>query len=193
MTSALRSLLETNKSIAAPAVLGPLNVAVAAAPQPPTHTFKMESQHPRKNWCWAATAKSISHFYNQLSPWTQCSIASMVLSPRNCCNNPIPCDHPAKLSAALTVTSNAKGIPVGSLTYAAIQAQLQSGRVVAARTAWSQGGAHFVVIYDCYQRGGINYFNVDDPIIGKTPVEETVFLTTYNGSGTWTTSYYTQP
>ena len=33
--------------------------------------FNMEPQQA-SNWCWAATSKSVSHFYWFFSPWTQC-------------------------------------------------------------------------------------------------------------------------
>ena len=50
--------------------------------------FNMEAQ-TQSNWCWAATSKSVSHFYSFLSPWTQCKVASKELN-NTCCNTPVP-------------------------------------------------------------------------------------------------------
>lgn len=46
--------------------------------------FNMEAQL-KTNWCWAATAKSVSRFYSRLTPWTQCKIASQELD-KSCCD-----------------------------------------------------------------------------------------------------------
>jgi len=66
-------------------------------------------------------------------------------------------------------------------------------RVVGARVGWHGGGGHFMVIYGCRTMNGINYYDIDDPIYGKTQITETAFNTAYQGAGSWTHSYITNP
>src|SRR6185437_3941217 len=37
------------------------------------------------NWCWAATADGVAHFYDSSSTWTQCAIANSELGRTDCC------------------------------------------------------------------------------------------------------------
>ncbi|MEJ7679478.1 MAG: papain-like cysteine protease family protein [Segetibacter sp.] len=68
--------------------------------------FNMEMQ-TKSNWCWAATSKSVSHYYSRLSPWTQCKIASSELG-QTCCTSPVPspCNVPWYLDRSLQRTQN---------------------------------------------------------------------------------------
>src|SRR2546421_12842133 len=68
--------------------------------------FTMEAQ-TQSCWCWAATSKSVSHFYSGLSPWTQCKIAGSELGG-NCCTSPVQsqCNVPWYLDRALQRTEN---------------------------------------------------------------------------------------
>src|SRR5947208_3058242 len=51
--------------------------------------FNMQAQ-TQSNWCWAATARSVSHYYWFLSRWSQCNIACAELSLTTCCDAPVP-------------------------------------------------------------------------------------------------------
>ena len=42
------------------------------------------------NWCWAAVSKSVSWFYDQSSPWTQCRVANAALPRTDCCGGKPP-------------------------------------------------------------------------------------------------------
>jgi hypothetical protein len=66
--------------------------------------FNMEAQ-TQTNWCWAATAKSVSHYFFKRSPWTQCKVASAELG-LTCCVSPVPsaCNVSWFLDRALTRT-----------------------------------------------------------------------------------------
>src|SRR5215213_5528656 len=69
--------------------------------------FTMQLQ-TEDNWCWAAAATSVSHFYRSNSPWSQCLVANAELEQINCCDSPAPgpCDVPWYLDRALARTEN---------------------------------------------------------------------------------------
>lgn len=156
-------------------------------------SFNMELQI-KSNWCWSATAKSVSHFYSSLlNPWTQCKIAAAELG-LSCCNTPTPngCNVPWYLDRALSRTQNYASMASGTLSWEAVKAQLDQGLVVGARIGWSGGGGHFMVIYGVSKIGSIKYFHIDDPIYGKSVLTVANFNTNYQGSGTWTHHYFTK-
>ena len=155
-------------------------------------SFNMEAQ-TQSNWCWAATATSVSHFYWLLSTWTQCLIASGELPPNNCCTSPvpIPCNIPWYLDRALTRTNNFVSI-TGTVSFQTVCDEIDAGRPVGARVGWSGGGGHFMVIYGYSSVGGTNYFDIDDPIYGKSHLTVAAFSSSYQGSGAWTHTYFTK-
>ena len=51
--------------------------------------FTMQLQ-TEGNWCWAATATSVAHFYRASSAWTQCLVANAELEQTDCCDSPAP-------------------------------------------------------------------------------------------------------
>lgn len=154
--------------------------------------FDMQAQ-TQSNWCWAATSTSVSLFYRPTSTWTQCKVASAELNLTTCCDSPVPgaCNVPWYLDRALTRTRNFVSIS-GPISFDAVKAELQAGRVVGARTGWSGGGGHFMVIYGASTAAGEQYFDIDDPIYGKSHVTVSTFSTAYQGSGTWTHAYLTK-
>lgn len=153
--------------------------------------FNIEHQK-QSQWCWAATAKSVSYFYSKLSTWTQCKIVGDELM-RSCCNNPLPggCDEPWYLDRALARTSNFVAI-TGHVSWQEIDAQLKKGIVLCARVEWHGGGGHFMVIHGTSSNGIINYLHIDDPIHGKSVPAYDKFLNDYLGLGRWTHTYYTK-
>lgn len=154
--------------------------------------FNMEHQ-TQSNWCWAATSKSVSHFYSIFSPWTQCKIASDELG-NTCCNTPVPgaCNVPWYLDRALTRTNNFVSIQSGTISWTQVKQQLQAGLVVGTRIGWSGGGGHFMSIHGVSGIGRLQYLHIDDPIYGKSVLTYNQFATNYQGSGTWTHTYFTK-
>ena len=154
--------------------------------------FNMQAQ-TQTQWCWAATATSTSIFYRSWSTWTQCSVASTTLGRTDCCNTPVPvaCNVPWYLDQAFTTTNNYVSM-TGPVSYSAIQAEISAGRVLGARIGWSGGGGHFMVIYGCSTVNGVQYLNIDDPIYGKSNPSLATFSSNYQGSGSWTHTYYTR-
>jgi hypothetical protein len=154
--------------------------------------FDMQMQ-TQSNWCWAATSTSVSHFYWLLSPWTQCKVANAELGRGDCCNSSVPgaCNVPWYLDRALTRTNNFVSI-TGPSTFQQVRDEIDAGRPVGARIGWGGGGGHFMVIYGYSLVAGTTYFDIDDPIYGKSHLTVSDFSSSYQGSGTWTHTYFTK-
>jgi hypothetical protein len=155
-------------------------------------TFDMQMQ-TESNWCWAATSTSVSHFYWWWSTWTQCRVANGELSHSDCCNSPVPgaCNVPWYLDRALTRTNNFVSI-MGQASFQQVKDEIDAGRPVGARIGWNGGGGHFMVIYGFSRVLGLEYFDIDDPIYGKSHLAVSEFANNYRGSGTWTHTYFTK-
>ena len=154
--------------------------------------FNMEAQ-TQSNWCWAATSTSVSHYYWFWSNWTQCRVAGAELNRNDCCNSPVPspCNVPWFLDRALTRTNNFVSI-AGPVAFSAVKAEIDAGRPVGARIGWSGGGGHFVCIYGYSSFLNDEYFDIDDPIYGKSHLRVADFSSNYQASGTWTHTYFTK-
>lgn len=155
-------------------------------------------------WCWAAVANSISHFYDAASTWTQCTIVNAELGQTTCCTNgsSSSCNKPWYLDKALTRVGCFLSIASGTLTFTTIKTLINSGRPPCARQGWSGGGGHFMAIV-CYFEGLLGLIvgggstarrlRISDPWYGDSLIDYDVFVSGYQGSGTWTHSYRTQP
>jgi hypothetical protein len=154
--------------------------------------FNMQMQ-TQSNWCWAATSTSVSHFYWFWSTWTQCRVANGELGHSDCCNSPVPlaCNVPWYLDKALTRTNNFVSI-TGQVSFQQVRDEINAGRPVGARIGWNGGGGHFMVIYGYSRFLGMEYFDIDDPIYGKSHLSVSDFASNYQGSGTWTHTYFTK-
>ncbi len=154
--------------------------------------FTMQAQ-TQTNWCWAATSTSVSHFYWFLSNWTQCTVANAELGLTDCCNGSVPsaCNVAWYLDRALTRTNNFVSI-TGSVSFQQVRDEIDAGRPVGARIGWNGGGGHFMVIYGYSLVVGTEYFDIDDPIYGKSHLTVADFSSNYQGSGTWTHTYFTK-
>jgi hypothetical protein len=154
--------------------------------------FTMQAQ-TQSNWCWAATATSVSRYYSFLSPWTQCKVASDELG-ETCCTTPVPgaCNVPWYLDRALTRTHNFVNFQGGTVPWSTVKSELQKGLVVGARIGWNGGGGHFMVLHGVSSIGVTDYLHIDDPIYGNSVLTYQQFATNYRGSGTWTHTYFTK-
>jgi hypothetical protein len=146
------------------------------------------------NWCWAATSRSVSHYYWFFSSWTQCKTAGAELGRTDCCNATVPsaCNVPWYLDKALTRTSNLDHMVSATISFSAIETELKAGRVIGARIGWSGGGGHFVCIYGFSRIGFREFVDIDDPIFGKSHITLATFTSNYQGSGSWTHTYFTK-
>lgn len=155
--------------------------------------FSMQAQLA-SNWCWAATSRSVSHFYWFSSTWTQCEIVNAELGRTDACSTPTPAgaNVPWYLDKALDRTKNFVSIHAAPATFAQIRAEIDAGRPIGARIGWNGGGGHFMAIYGYSTWFGEEYVDIDDPIYGKSHLTLSEFSTNYQGSGTWTHYYITK-
>lgn len=144
----------------------------------------------QRNWCWAAVATGVANFFNIASGWSQCRVASKALTPNDCCAHPGSqgCNVPYFLNLALTVVGHYVAYS-GVEPMATIQLEIDAGRPVGARIGWAGGGGHFMVIagYDLVN----DSFLILDPIYGSNIVPRVTFETAYQGSGSWSNTFYT--
>jgi hypothetical protein len=154
--------------------------------------FTMQAQ-TQSNWCWAATATGVSRYYSIFSPWTQCKVASDELG-LTCCTTPVPgaCNVPWYLDKALTRTKNFVSVQASTVAWSTIKSELERGLVVGARIGWNGGGGHFMVLHGVSSIGVKRYLHIDDPIYGKSALTYQQFATNYQGSGSWTHTYFTK-
>ena len=154
--------------------------------------FMMQSQS-QSEWCWAAVAASVSHFFNASSPWTQCTLVNAELGQTTCCQDGSTpqCNQPWYLDQALSQTGNLASWSAGTSAYATLVQEVDAGRPLGVRIGWPgpDNGGHFVVL-DGYTDP--NTVDVQDPWYGHSVSDYNAFCTQYQGNGTWTHSYFLQ-
>jgi hypothetical protein len=155
--------------------------------------FIMQAQL-QSQWCWAACSTSVSLFYDSASGWTQCSVVNAELGQSTCCQNgsSTQCNQPWYLDRALTRTGNLASWSGGVATIAQIRSEIRNGRPLCARIGWSGGGGHFVAIAGYRACDPDEYIDVRDPIYGSSDVALATFTSSYQGTGSWTHTYYTE-
>jgi hypothetical protein len=150
-------------------------------------------QHQQQtNWCWAAVATSIALFYDPASTWTQCAVANGELGRNDCCGTGAsgPCNVYGFLASSLTRVGHLDHWTGSTTSFTDVRTEIDGGRPLCLRTAWSGGGAHFLAIIG--YRNLVEMLAVDDPWYGKSDIAYATFATSYQGSGSWTHSYFTQ-
>lgn len=153
--------------------------------------FSMQQQQ-QTEWCWAATSSSVSVYYDPSnSPWTQCKVVNAEQSQNTCCQNggSSPCNQPWYLDKSLTRTRNYDHYTTGNLSINDLDTELAKGRPVGTRIGWSGGGGHFMVLAGASVSE--KRVHVHDPIYGDQDYDYDAYCNSYQGSGTWTHTYYT--
>jgi hypothetical protein len=152
--------------------------------------FQMEPQE-QSNWCWAAVATSVAHAYDNSSTWTQCEVANGELGRSDCCAGGAgtACNVYGTLDTSLSRVGHLDHVDSSAASWQMIHDQIAGGCPLGIRVAWAGGGAHFLVAYGWLQN---DFVAVDDPIYGKSDIAYDALTTSYQGSGTWTNSYYTR-
>lgn len=153
--------------------------------------FEMQRQ-TQSNWCWAATAASVSRFYDPASTWTQCRIANGQTGRTDCCGSGASgaCNIYGFLDDALTRTGNFSRVKGGTSSFQQVENEIVAGRPHGIRVAWSGGGAHFVCATGVQDN---DFVWVSDCGSGTTSlVNYDTLVNSYSGSGSWTHSYFTQ-
>ena len=155
--------------------------------------FNMEKQS-ETSWCWSAVSVSVAKFYDPNSIWTQCSLANSALGLITCCSSPDSdaCNKQFSLTTALTTSGNMNGNAQGVVPIATIESQIDSVHPIGARVEWSGGGGHFLIISGYDSSGDEPSIFVEDSIYGSSEIPLSTFNTQYQGSGTWTNTYFTE-
>jgi hypothetical protein len=155
--------------------------------------FTMQPQL-QSQWCWAGCSVSVSLYYDSASGWTQCSVANAELGQSTCCQDgsTLQCNQPWYLDLALTRTGNLASSSGGTATMAQLRTEIRNGRPMGARIGWSGGGGHFVVIAGYRSCDPNEYIDVRDPIYGSSDIAIATFTSSYQGTGSWTHTYYTE-
>jgi Papain-like cysteine protease AvrRpt2 len=153
--------------------------------------FSMQSQ-TQTQWCWSAVATSTSKFYNAASQWTQCSLANNQLGQSTCCQNgsTSACNQPWYLDRALTATGNLNGWQNGTVNEQILEGEIIRHFPVGIRIAWSGGGAHFIIVDGATTANST--VHVEDPIYGTSDIAYSTLSSSYQGTGSWTHTYFTQ-
>lgn len=197
--------------------LNETNCSPAPRPVPGCNTGLEMQYQQMYNWCWIATATSISLFYDPASTWTQCSLIGAVLQLQ-CCPptsvtanpydpaslydlenvvaNPI-CDHSGGVGDSLAKTGNFRqgiGGPIPLLSSPSgppsVMDEMCAGTPIIATISWTGSIlSHDVAI------AGVNgeLLHIHDPIFGEQDIYYEVFPANYQSGGTWTYSVLTQP
>jgi hypothetical protein len=147
--------------------------------------FEMQRQE-QTNWCWSACATAASHYYDPSSAWQQCKVATTALGG-DCCANPGPCNQGWYLDRALQIVGHLDHWQGGTVPQATITSETAAGRPLGVRQAWDGGGAHFIML-----SGGGAEVVVHDPWYGPSYVPYATLVRGYQGSGSWTDSYFTR-
>jgi papain like cysteine protease AvrRpt2 len=148
------------------------------------------------NWCWAAVAEAVDHYYKPGAASTQCSIAAAQDGAGNCCvdGSTDTCDRPWFLEKALfTVNRLEEGPIAGTLDFEDIKSRFSAKsktKPICARIGWKGSGGHFVAIKGL-QDGATPMLWIADPIDGDCLVPYDIFVHSYHGFGSWTDHYLT--
>ena len=146
------------------------------------------------NWCWAACSTAIARFYNANTTWTQCLVANDQKGVSNCCTSAganSPCNTYGSLSDALKTVNHYSSHNGGITSFADVEAQMLAGRPLGIRVAWSGGGAHFISATGTEDDECV--WIADSGGGTMSMVDYDTLKTAYNGSGSWTHSYFTKP
>jgi len=151
----------------------------------------------KSQWCWAAVALAIDHYFSPNSTWTQCAIAQQVLHPAQCwCDHPFTnetCDKAAYLQAALTAVQRPFTPIQGASPFATVRSEIDSARPVCVRIQWPGGGGHFVIISG-YRvlKSQVRQLVILDPLFGPSLQDDDAFRRSYRLSGQWTDTFLMQ-
>ncbi len=153
--------------------------------------FSMQAQ-TQTNWCWSAVSVSTSKFYNSASQWTQCSLANQQLGQSTCCQNggTTACNQTWYLDRALTETDNLDAWQNGTVTQQILEGEIVRRFPVGVRIGWSGGGGHFVIVDGATTSNST--VHVEDPIYGTSDIAYSTLASSYQGSGSWTHTYFTK-
>ena len=142
----------------------------------------------QSNWCWAACADMILHYYGNASV-RQCDLANWAFGVSDCCSVPSssPCNRTlrdsqiSQLFSAYGLQSSYTASPV---PFGTLQFDIDLDRPVQVAYSWRGGGGHVVVVtgWDTDAVGG--FLRVNDPAVGPGVFYYSELLDV-DGQGVW--------
>ncbi len=151
--------------------------------------FSVEEQL-QIEWCWAADAVAIDHFFNGNSTMRQCTVVNAVLGSSNCCKAPSSsaCNQPHSMTNVLKVIKHLQSHVLASVSFSAVRQEIDSGRPLCTHISWAAGGGHLPIITG--YRDFFETLAISDPLYGYSEVDYQVFKISYQHLGHWDESYY---
>ncbi|QIG96631.1 MULTISPECIES: papain-like cysteine protease family protein [unclassified Bradyrhizobium] len=155
----------------------------------------------KSNWCWAAVAASVAHFYRPSSTVTQCDIANGQLGQDDCCvgGNETCNVYGYLMSSLFRVGHFSKWTARRPASFQETQEEIGGTRPLCMRIVWNGGGAHLVTIkgYAGESAPGAQQQDdrglaIADPWWGLSDIDAEEFPRGYINCGTWTDTYYTK-
>ncbi len=151
--------------------------------------YAMTALQEKTQWCWAAVAYNVNHYYSAASPWTQCTIVQAVQNREPCCLDPSgfdECNQPNYLDLALKAVGCPYRTETGALSFEAVETEIAAGRPVCAWIQWPDQTGHYVIVAGCRtMTSGEREVWVLDPRIGPFFHDYKAFCTAYRSSGEW--------
>jgi hypothetical protein len=102
------------------------------------------------------------------------------------------CNVYGYLDQALRIVGHLKTMSATAESFETIEQEMNADRPLGVRIAWAGGGAHFVAVGG-YRYLPAQYVHVEDPWYGPSDVAYNTLSGAYQGSGTWTHTYWTTP
>jgi Papain-like cysteine protease AvrRpt2 len=174
--------------------VSPEGVPSFRTPSPDQCTLDLTIQRQvRLAWCWAATAASISNYYEKTQDWTPCKVACKVLGRTDCCEffAGAGCDQRLDFAEALQAMGHWRASS-GGLSFLGVQEEIDFGHPILVALEGDFGG-HGVVIT------GYNNFNpkkptieVQDPQDGSKTAYDFANFPSNHGSYKWKATCKTQ-
>lgn len=159
------------------------------SPQPPTLGAKTLNvpwiKQEQTQWCWAACADMVLHYYGNATV-RQCDLANWLFGLTACCQAPGTslCNRPCQIADVCRVY-NAWSIRCysasGTVSFGALQFEIDNDRPVESGIAWNGGGGHVVIVRGWYDNSRVY---VNDPWYGHGVISYNDLVTAY-GLGTW--------
>ncbi len=158
--------------------------------------FNMQHQE-QDMWCWAAVGVSVDDYYTSHAGGSQCSLVNAELGRSDCCGPSgasVSCNQPWHLEGPLGRLGHYDHTVTGPVSFGQVDGELSASRPVGARVRWTDGSAHFVVIWCCASNpAGTEQVSISDPFYGPWDGPYTAFVNNYRGlRGKWSHTYFTR-
>lgn len=140
----------------------------------------------KSNWCWAAASRTIIHHITGTAA-SQCKLVEWGKDTSSCAN--VTGSFGKNVSQALAKggVGNVGTFGAFTISYSYLQGELDAGRLVMIRWAWSTGGGHMLVLrgYDT-STSTVSFVNPEKSAFQSDTYDHIVQFSTH----TWTHTRY---